>query len=106
MRLALAVSAGLLGAGSPIQVELVEEEVALVRALSDGRTTTVHRRELPAGTREGDVISHGVRDLAATERLRDAVRERLARRALVPRSEPIAPMSAAAGRGLTDEEEK
>lgn len=104
MRAACLVASGALC--PELQVELLEDRVALVRCIDTGRTEHVDRDALPHGVREGEVVRGGERAVEATERLRAEVRLRLADWA-----RPVpANFQLGEGRGaeprLTDEEEK
>lgn len=80
-----------LGAGptEPYQVELLEDEKALVIILRTGQAVDVERSWLPAGAREGDVVSGGKVDRVRTEAARRQVRD--ARRAFSRERRPLTP---------------
>ena len=66
----------------PLQVELLEDELARVVPLAGGPARTVARASLTAGVHEGDVVVDGRRDAGRTAELwRElaALRRRLAR---------------------------
>ena len=67
----------------PIQLELIEDDVAQVIHLNDHRAEVVPRASLPPGAREGDVIVAGEIDREETARAVEGVRE--ARRSLTRR---------------------
>jgi hypothetical protein len=70
---------GCVARAEQVQVELLEDEVAQVVDLSTGKAKVVPRQSLPQGTREGDVITCGKKDVKATTQARTAVKEARAR---------------------------
>lgn len=74
------------GSGQAWQVDVLEEERARVLELGSGKTRTMDRGALPAGTREGDVVVDGRLDPELRARLTREVAETRARLAVpVPR---------------------
>jgi hypothetical protein len=70
------------GASGAVQVELLEDEVALVVPLGGGKAYTVPRATLPPGARGGDVVREGRLDAELGARLAREVAELRARLAV------------------------
>ena len=70
------------GAGSAVQVEVLEDEVARVVPLGGGPARTVPRATLPSNAREGDVVRDGRLDAEHGARLAREVAEWRARLAV------------------------
>ncbi|MBI3184613.1 MAG: DUF3006 domain-containing protein [Myxococcales bacterium] len=85
-RLALALWIAGCGETSPRQVELLEDERAVVTDLESGRTYSVPRASLPRGAREGEVVAHGKVDRRASAEAKERVRR--ARRKLLTEPPP------------------
>jgi hypothetical protein len=63
----------------PVEVELLEDDVALLVDMKSGEDTEVPRALLPRGAHEGDVIVDGRVDQALTEAFREEIAEQQGR---------------------------
>jgi hypothetical protein len=88
LTLAVAALAALAGCGldaGPLQVELLEDDVAQVVHLDSGRAELIARSRLPAGIREGDVLVDGKKCSPCADELRARVRAQRLGRSLTPK---------------------
>ena len=98
---------GLVACGAvegPVQVEVLEDEVAQVVPLGGGPARTVPRTSLPSNVREGDVVRDGRLDTELGARLAREVAEWRARLA-VPVPDGL-DLSSGASESLTPDKER